>query len=717
MKQLLYLEIPTPNITAVRTWLHKWSAEQWAIPTTPTPTLIPTTEGVSVQWSNTTLVLFTWQVQNTTYLKAFQWSEQSLPHQQYLLNQLTQALRAEFPYRAPQLPEIDLRQSNIFSALEPYYPLTVKYFQRMPNGEFDLQRAYWWEKRWREGVKSGFTQPPAEQAMCPPILRQSPDIQRPDSKWDIVVVGGALGVINAAMMAQLGYKVALVERIKFGRMNREWNISRSELQTLVDAGLFTRTELESLIAREYQDNFNLFFSGNNPPNARAAVLSTPTVLNIAMDCDRLLQVCGQKLLAAGGQIFERTEFEQAFLEDAHITIRTRNLETDQVMHLQSRLLIDAMGTASPIAQQINHGRAFDCVCPTIGGVIKGGFAPGVWDSNYGEPLLTIGDISRGRQLIWEMFPGAEGDLTIYLFHYHQVSPDDPGALLELYEDFFTCLPEYRRCNVDDLEWRKATFGYIPGRFSRNASDRLPGHDRVLSIGDAASLNSPLIFTGFGSLVRNLPRITHLLHTALKFDLLTGKDLGKINAYQDNLAVTWIFSRGMMARPHAHLEPQWINAILNSFFGILTTESADGVDDFIKDRSGWMFINRTTLKAGWQNPQIPLWMIQAIGLKGLLSWVPTYLAFTFAALMAFLCKGWVPRLLQHWQGTIASHWPRLWHSLLAWSYRLTYGMGNPQSPFRLPPVSAPIGAEATATSSRADSSRSKQIKRGKEGLAS
>ena len=124
------------------------------------------------------------------------------------------------------------------------------------------------------------------------------------------MIGGALGALNAAMLAGLGYRVALVERIQFGRMNREWNISRQELQTLVDVGLFTPTELESLILREYQDNFNVFFSGNSPPHAKAPVLHTPTLLNIAMDCDLLLSLCGEKLRAAGGQIFDYTEFEQ-----------------------------------------------------------------------------------------------------------------------------------------------------------------------------------------------------------------------------------------------------------------------------------------------------------------------------------------------------------------------------------------------------------------------
>ncbi len=689
MKQLLYLEIPTPETDAVRHWLHSQclahdsSSSDLKLNLAPGTQLSPTPTGLKLKFENNTVVLYTWQHLRTTYLKANQWSDQPLPQQDKLLKSLAQSLRTAFPLKLQPFPEIDLSQTDIFTALQEHYPLTAKYFKYIPNGEADLQRAYWWEKRWRDEVGQSFNPQPAQE---PPIVHQASAVKTPDSTWDVVVVGGALGVLSAAMLARLGYRVALVERIKFGRMNREWNISRTELQTLVDVGLLTVAELESLIAREYHDNFNLFFSGNNAPNARAPVLTTPTVLNIAMDCDRLLQLCGEKLTAAGGQIFELTEFEQAYLEKDKVTIRARNRETDQVMHLESRLLIDAMGTASRIAQQINPGQAFDSVCPTIGGVVKNGFAPGVWDHDYGEPLLTNGDISRGRQLIWEMFPGHEQDLTIYLFYYHQIRPDNPGSLLGLFEDFFHCLPQYRRCDLEELEWQKAAFGYIPGRFSRNAGDRPPGCDRILSIGDSASLNSPLIFTGFGSLVRNLPRVTHLLDVALKNDLLTGNDLSRINAYQDNLAVTWIFSRGMMVPPESKLAPNWINSTLNTFFGVLTEESPQKVDDFIKDRGSWSFMTRNALIAGWRNPMIPIWVVQSMGWTDFFHWVGTYITFTWATLMSFLFSSWLPELLLRWQEPIETRWPRLWHRLLAWSYRLTYGMGQPRLQLRLPPAS-------------------------------
>lgn len=181
-------------------------------------------------------------------------------------------------------------------------------------------------------------------------------------------------------MAKLGYKVLLVERLPFDRMNREWNISRDEFQSLIDLGLFTPSEFESVIAREYIDGFNKFFDSNNPPNLKAPVLHTPKVLNIGIDAEKLLGVCGEKLKSA-----------------------------------------------------------------------------------------------------------------------------------------------------------------IPGHFSVKSGDRAVAFNRIIAIGNATSLQSPLIFTGFGSLVRNLPRLTTLIDTALKHDLLDAASLYLVRAFQSNISVTWLFS--------------------------------------------------------------------------------------------------------------------------------------------------------------------------------
>ncbi len=700
MKEVLYIEVPTPDVESVKLWLQQEFEPELGAKiitrsgirlTLSTPTRQESLISGIPAKSAGEVAIFVWSLQRTTYLKAFRWTETPIAQETRLLSALTQGLRDRFPNVYPEPGAIDLSQQSIFDALATQYPLTVKYFQKMPNGEADLTRVYWWEQRWREGVRNpqqpkqvifaGYpgdrtAQDQAAGTESHPTAEQ-PHTPHASVPYDLIYIGGALGVIHAAMMAQLGYRVLLVERLPFGRMNREWNISRSEFQSLIDLGLFTLAEFESVIAREYEDGFHKFFDANNPPQAKAPVLHTPTVLNVGLDAEKLLQLCGAKLRAFGGEICDETEFVRADIDRDRVTVTLTHLPTGHLRSVHGRLLVDAMGTASPIAWQLNGGRAFDSVCPTVGAVIASGFEPGVWDARYGDVLNSHGDISRGRQLIWELFPAEGEELTFYLFHYHQVHPDNPGSLLEMYEDFFTILPEYRRCDMDKLVWKKPTFGYIPGHFTTGRRDRQVAFDRLIALGDAASLQSPLIFTGFGSLVRNLPRLTHLLDTALKHDLLRAEHLNQIRAYQSNVAVTWLFSKGMMVPTGRNLPPERINAMLNTFFGILADQPSAIADDFIKDRVDWLTFNRMALTAAWKNPALLLWIWDMAGPVDLGRWLGSYIDFTISAFISSLISSWFPALLRQIQPWIEPRFPRLWLWLLAQSYSITDGVGRPQ----------------------------------------
>jgi lycopene cyclase CruA len=685
MKEILYLEVPTPETLRVRDWLHQafWSAHAEKI-TTPTGMRLrwsanPGEGAQSVQIADRTeavtvdpeLSIVLWSVQRTTYLKVFQWSESPVPSQPQVLQQLTTQLRQQFPHVYPKPPAIDLSRQTIFEALAPNYPQTVHYFQKIPNGEYDLTRVYWWEQRWRQSVRN-------PQQPKPVVFWETdnPSADAPALNYDLIYLGGALGMIHAAVMARLGYRVLLIERLPFARMNREWNISRREFQSLIDLGLLTLTEFESIIACEYSDGFHQFFSANSPPQVKATILHTPTVLNIALDAEKLLRLCGEKLRQAGGEIWDQTEFTRVVIHSDRATVVAKHLPTQSDRQVSGRLVVDAMGTASPIAWQLNGGRTFDSVCPTVGAVISDGFAPGVWERRYGDVLNSHGDISRGRQLIWELFPGEGKELTFYLFHYHQVHPQNPGSLLEMYEDFFTILPEYRRCDPEQLIWKKATFGYIPGHFSLHERDRQVAFDRLIAIGDAASLQSPLVFTGFGSLVRNLGRLTDLLDTALRHNRLTARHLNQIRAYQSNVAVTWLFSKGMMVPTGQFIPPERVNAMLNTFFSVLAAESTEVADNFIKDRTDWLTFNRMAVRAAWQNPALLWWIWQLAGPADLGRWLGSYFTFTLQSLGNLLLGGWFLGWIRQLQPWLESHYPGLWLWLLAHAYALTAGIGKP-----------------------------------------
>ncbi len=685
MKEILYLEIPTTDTAGVMHWLQTKFEPG-------TCNKILTSDGIRLNSSDTTniavditeklpnqLSVFVWNVQRTTYLKVFRWGDK-FPQETQILLKLTNQIRNCFPHHYPEPPAIDLSKESIFAALAPHYPLTVKYFQKMPNGEYDLQRAYWWEKRWREGVRN--PQQPKQVIFSHEAIQGERENEfsvasaQKAPAYDLIYIGGALGVIHAAVMAKQGYKVLLVERLPFGKMNREWNISRVEIQSLVNLGLLTSAEVESIIAREYKDGFNKFFDAYIPDKLKAPILHTPSVLNIALDSEKLLKICGEKLRAAGGDIWDETEFIKADIDTKQVILTLKELSSQTQKQISGRLLVDAMGTASPIAWQLNPKRAFDSVCPTVGAVVESGFESQVWDSQYGDVLNSHGDISRGRQLIWELFPGENEELTIYLFHYHQVNQENPGSLLEMYEDFFAILPEYRRCDMEKLKWKKPTFGYIPGHFSVGSRDRTVAFNRLIAIGDAASLQSPLIFTGFGSLVRNLERLTELLNTALKHDLLSVKHLNQIRAFQNNIAVTWMFSKGMMVPTGKFIPPERINAMLNNFFGLLADESSEVADNFIKDRFDLSTFNRLALKAAKKNTALLLWIWQLAGAKDLLRWVGNYIDFTRHTIASTALSKFLERFIRKIQPNLETHFPALWLKLLAMNYALSAGKPLP-----------------------------------------
>jgi lycopene cyclase CruA len=674
MQEIFYTEVPTPDTSRVKAWLQ--TAFQPAF-----GTKTATAEGCCIkhlpetEWS-----IFVWSVQRTTYLKVFRWSKSSPHNEVMFLKHLQQDLAQAFPLQYPAPPHIDLNQTSIFEGLAEQYPLTVQYFKQMPQGEADLTRVYWWEQRWRSNVDS--PQQPRQ------VIFQG-DAPHADDlpTYDLIYLGGALGVIHAAVMAQMGHRVLLIERLPFGRMHREWNISRAEFQNLIDLGLFTAAEFEGLIAREYVDGFNKFFDANNPPQAKSKILNTPTVLNIAINSAKLLQVCGEKLRRAGGEIWDYTEFTRADVQPHQVKVQGTHLPSGMLKEATGKILIDAMGTASPIAWQLNGGRAFDSVCPTVGAVVTG-MDKAVWNSDFGDVLNSHGDISRGRQLIWELFPGPGDELTFYLFHYHQVHPENPGSLLEMYEDFFTILPEYRRCEMDKLTWLKPTFGYIPGHFSANDRDRTVAYDRLVAIGDAASMQSPLVFTGFGSIVRNMPRLTDLLDTALRNNLVKAKDLNQIRAYQSNIAVTWLFSRGMMVPTGRQIPPQRVNSMLNTFFGILAGETPEVADGFVKDRFGWLPFNKMAIKAALTNPALLYWIWDLVGPLDMVRWLQSYWSFTVAAFINALLQSWFPAFVRRLQPYLEPRYPRVWLWLLALSYSVTYSMGKARIERSLPSLPKP-----------------------------
>ena len=171
------------------------------------------------------------------------------------------------------------------------------------------------------------------------------------------------------------------------------------------------------------------------------------------------------------------------------------------------------------------------------------------------------------QYFWQAFPTSSAESaerSTYMFTYLRPSAEMP-SLLEIFEHYWRQLPAYQRIGargaaeegaaegaaadpLAGLAVQRVLFGWFP-TYRRNSPLR-PRFDRVLSIGDASAIQSPLSFGGFCAMLRHLPRLTRGVDVALATGRLRRHDLSCLTPYLPNLGTSWMSVSAMTARPAA-----------------------------------------------------------------------------------------------------------------------------------------------------------------------
>jgi lycopene cyclase CruA len=572
------------------------------------------------------------------------------------------------------------RQSSIARSLAEHYPNTAAAFAAM--GALDhLDRIARLDVAW-DAIRRGQPAAVDDSIYIQHILTFQSQLD-----FDLIYAGGGLGLLHAVVMAHYGYRVMLFDRGEVGCAHREWNISRGELDALVEVGFCSWDELRDVIMAEYDAGVVRFYS---PDRAGAAELWMPDVLNVALDANALLRLARRKLEAAGGVVLDRRVFRRVEASvSGPLAVRVELAREDAVAeHYTARLLLDGMGSSSPLALRRFSGQPFAGVCPTVGTVAVG-FAAGAADDEHnpriGDILISIADAQRGQQYMWEGFPGRGDELTVYLFYYDTLvgSPSKklsqkggleersssntlsfwpvsatfvaetgqktgergaspltlPGldssiahrpsspSLMQLFEDYFELLPTYKRPGPD-FRHIKPVYGYIPARHSvrRQEAPLLRG---VLPIGDSAAQQSPLTFCGFGSHVRNLGRTTALLHEALRRGLTEPRHLHPISAYQVNVSLNWVFSRFMQP----WVAPDDVNRLQNLFLRVLNDLGEAPSRRFFLDRMRWSDYHRMILGMFRRYPRIAIVAWRVLGPAGVQRWIRDYVIYCWVALSA------------------------------------------------------------------------------------
>lgn len=416
--------------------------------------------------------------------------------------------------------------------------------------------------------------------------------------YDVIVCGGTLGIFIAMSLQLRGLKVCVVEGGTLQGREQEWNISMEELLELVELGVLTQKDLDESIQTEFPFCRSGFKNREAPvannegyfDNGVGYECDTADVLNLGIAPKILIENTKQRFIEMGGVVREQTPIRGVVVSR---TLGAALDLGDNDSPITSQLILDCMGNASPISRQQRYGKTPDGVCCVVGSCAGGYDAA----SNLkGDIIYTNSEIQdKGEngmlQYFWEAFPvniGRHGNIpgssdvkTTYMFTYLDANKDRPD-LLTMMEDYWDMLPIYQPSITDpetDLDVRRVLFAFFPTYRDSPIQCRW---DRVLAVGDASGIQSPLSFGGFGALTRHLNRITDAVTDAVTDDCLSKEELSYINPYMPNLSAAWMFQKAMSVRMGASVDSKFVNRLLATNFQVMDDMGINTIKPFLQD---------------------------------------------------------------------------------------------------------------------------------------
>lgn len=428
------------------------------------------------------------------------------------------------------------------------------------------------------------------------------------AEYDVVVVGGTLGIFLAAALAVRGFKVAVVEQGVLVGRTQEWNISRRELVALVETGVLTEAELDAIIVSDFSPQ-RVGFTADGEDYLLDTIKG---VLNLGVDPLSLIAKVRASFLAAGGTLLERHAFQEVNVyDDAAVVSTTIKGSGDKArgaggdgafdtetaaegskVEVVGRLMVDAMGNFSPVMRQARGYQKPQGVCVVVGSCARAGGTDWV-DNSFGDLIYSFTPIKDDRQYFWEAFPSQDlhgskkESRTSYMFAYLDADPRRP-SLFEIFDDYLELLPGYSGVrgktgavpDVANIEASRALFGIFP---SYTDSPLPVKFDRILQAGDSSGLQSPLSFGGFGSLLRHLERTSTGIAEALDLDLAKKQDLAILQPYLPSLSVMWLFQNAMYVPVGKSVtDPEIINKVLKSNFKTMEKLGSGVMMPFLQD---------------------------------------------------------------------------------------------------------------------------------------
>jgi len=468
---------------------------------------------------------------------------------------------------------------------------------------------------------------------CWQRLRDSVGFKELD--YDVVVCGGTLGIFYAMYLQLQGHNVCVVEGGKLRGREQEWNISMDELDELLRLNVITQEDIDAVITTEFPACRSGFKNREVTPleggyfenDETGYECLTPDVLNLGVTPSLLIERVSERFKYVGGVIKEETRLSGICVSE--LVGSAIDLGEDKEP-ITARLVLDCMGNASPVSAQQRYGQKADGICCVVGSC-AGGYEK---ETNlYGDIIYTNQPIitkeeNGSNQYFWEAFPvgigrgnepGTSDVKTTYMFTYMDADENRP-SLLQLFEDYWKLLPEYQQSIENpetDLDIRRILFAYFP---TYRDSPLKPEFSRVLAVGDASGVQSPLSFGGFGALTRHLDRIGGAISEALETDCLHKDDLGLINDYQPNLSAAWMFQKAMSVKMGQKVNPEFVNRLLATNFEVMDKMGPKTMKPFLQDVVRFDGLVGSLAGSFLADPTFMPQIVATVGLPELIRWL-------------------------------------------------------------------------------------------------
>ncbi|VAH69345.1 unnamed protein product [Triticum turgidum subsp. durum] len=423
--------------------------------------------------------------------------------------------------------------------------------------------------------------------------------------FDVLVCGGTLGIFIATALSYRGLRVGIVERGTVKGREQEWNISRKELMEIVQVGILSEAEAEQVVTSDFNPN-RCGFEGKGE-------IWVEDILHLGISPVKLVEIMKGRFISSGGEIFEGKSVSSISVHDDLAVLQLSDGD-----RLRCRLVVDAMGNFSPIVRQIRSGRRPDGLCLVVGACARGFEKNTTSDVIFSSSSVKkVGDSGGSVQLFWEAFPAGSGptDRTTYMFTYVDPQFGCP-KLEELLEMFWDLMPGYQDTVLDNLDIRRVIYGIFP---TYRDSPLPAAFDRILQVGDASGIQSPVSFGGFGSLTRHLGRLSNGVYEAVSGDFLDAQSLKLLNPYMPNLSASWLFQRAMSTRPGTDISPTFINELLFANFQSMQKLGDSVLRPFLQDVIQFGPLVKTLGLVMISRPQILPEIFRQVGVGVILNW--------------------------------------------------------------------------------------------------